>query len=188
MEYVRKVRANKGKGVEDMDTFNEKNSFYVLDGYGVNTLAFEVLTSIEEGQEVCSIEKMNSFMERAENGFKKTFFFKDMAAEERKELVFVRLKAGEAELNTAEFVNGKLNLSPKPGTIQYSSLKTAGSEAEYKEFKYTPNFKRPISIIDPAICDEVKPILYWDTEVNDLRGKIKLLPNKSYIAIEIKKE
>ena len=31
-------------------------------------------------------------------------------------------------------------------------------------FTYTPNLKRPISIIDPETTDEIKPILYFDEE------------------------
>ena len=57
---------------------------------------------------------------------------------------------------------------------------------EYKEFKYTPNFKRPISIIDPETTEEVKPVLYFDEKTNEVKGKCKLKPYKSYFAFEIR--
>lgn len=170
-----------------MGLFEGNNNFSVKEGYGMNTLAFVINTTMEEGEEVCSIEKLNSLMEQAENGYKKTFYFdSELAENERKEIVFLTLKPGEAVLNAAEYMNGKLNIGKKPESVAYSSLRTTGDDVEYKEFKYAPNFKRPIAIIDPEVGAELKPILYFDTEANDMRAKIKLLPNKSYIALEVK--
>lgn len=170
-----------------MGIFDGNNNFSVLDTYGMNTLAFVINTTQDKGEDVYSIEKMKCFMERAETGFKKTFYFnEELDQDERKELVFLTLKPGEAVLNAGEYMNGKLNLGKKPESIHYSSLKTSGDETEYKEFKYAPNFKRPISIIDPEIGDEIKPILYFDTEANDVRAKVKLMPHKSYIALEVR--
>ena len=57
---------------------------------------------------------------------------------------------------------------------------------EYKEFKYTPDLKRPISIIDPETTEEVKPVLYFDGQTNEVKGKCKLKPFKSYFAFEIR--
>ncbi len=169
-----------------MNLFDNDKTFSVLDSVGMNTLAFQINTNIEEGEAVCSIEKMKSFIEQADNGFRKTFFFNpDPEKDNRKEVIFLTLKPGEAILNGAEFMNGKLNVGKKPGRIKYSSLKLQGDETEYKEFKYAPNFKRPISIIDPVLGDEVKPVVYFDTETNEVKAKIKLLPHKSYIALEV---
>ena len=44
--------------------------------------------------------------------------------------------------------------------------------------------KRPI--IDPETTEEVKPILYFDQETNEVKGKCKLKPYKSYFAFEIR--
>ena len=46
--------------------------------------------------------------------------------------------------------------------------------------------KRPISIIDPETGEEIKPILYFDEETNEVKGKCKLKPFKNYFAFEIK--
>ena len=127
-------------------------------------------------------------MEQAENGYRKTFYFsQELEQNERKELVFLTLKPGEAVLNAGEYLNGKLNIGRKPESIEYSSLKTTGDATEYRDYKYAPKIKRPMTIIDPEIGEEVKPILYFDTEANDVRAKIKLLPHKSYIALEARK-
>lgn len=170
-----------------MGLFDANSNFSVLDNYGMNTLAFVINTTINEGEEVNSIEKMKCFMEEVENGYKKTFYFNNtLAQDERKELVFLTLKPGEAVLNAGEYMNGKLNIGKKPESIEYTSLRISGDESEYKEFKYFPNLKRPISIIDPEIGDEVKPVLYFDAEENDFKAKVKLLPKKSYIALEVR--
>jgi hypothetical protein len=170
-----------------MDMFDNTKVFSVLDSYGMNTLAFQINTSTEDEQTVFSIEKMKSFMEETKNGFRKTFFFNpDPEENERKSIIFITLKPGEAVLNGGEFINGYLTVGKKPGAIKYSSIKLDGDESEYKEFSYSPNFKRNISIIDPVAGDEVKPIVFFDTNTNQIKAKIKLLPHKSYIAIEIR--
>ena len=163
------------------------NHFSVKDSYGMNTLAFMIDKTMEEGQETCSIEKLKCFMEQLEDGFKKTFYFqRELEHNERKELVLLTLKPGEAIINSGEYMNGVLNIGKKPETIKYSAFRITENEADYKEFDYTPNFKRPIAIIDPAIGDELKPVIYFDTKVNHVKAKIKLLPNKSYIALEVR--
>lgn len=173
-----------------MELFDRNNSFLIKDGYGMNTLVFVVNTTYEEGEEVLSIAKLKCFMEAIENGYQKTFYFEPHLEQgERKELVFLTLKPGEAILNGGEYVDGKLNLGMKPSKLVYSSaLKFSGEEVHYKEFNYAPNFRRPIAIIDPEIGDELKPVIYFDTEANDVRAKIKLFPNKPYIALEVKKD
>jgi len=46
--------------------------------------------------------------------------------------------------------------------------------------------KRPISIIDPVTTEEIKPVLYFDEETSEVRGKCKLKPYKKYFAFEVK--
>ena len=58
----------------------------------------------------------------------------------------------------------------------------------YKEVNYTPNLKRPISIIDPETTEEIKPTLYFDEKTNEVKGKCKLKPYKSYFVFEIREE
>ena len=79
----------------------------------------------------------------------------------------------------------KLKIAKRPIPIKFDTLYSE-KETEYKEFKYTPDLKRPISIIDPETTEEVKPILYFDQETNEVRGKCKLKPYKSYFAFEIR--
>ena len=78
----------------------------------------------------------------------------------------------------------KVKISKKPMPIKFDTLYF--DKEEYKEFQYTPNLKRPISIIDPETTEEVKPVLYMDKETNEVKGKCKLQPHKSYFAFEIR--
>ena len=79
----------------------------------------------------------------------------------------------------------KVKIAKRPIPIKFDTLYSE-QETEYKEFKYTPDLKRPISIIDPETTEEVKPILYFDQETNEVKGKCKLKPYKSYFAFEIR--
>ena len=86
-------------------------------------------------------------------------------------------------VNSGLLEGDKIKISKQPSFVKFDTLYS--EETEYKEFNYTPNFKRPVSIIDPAIADEVKPMLYYDEESNMVRARVKLLPKKSYIALQV---
>lgn len=166
-----------------MEHFNEKN-FTVLDPEDMKTLAFIVNKESEGTEAFYSLEKLEFSTEKVEKGIKKTFFINNNNID-KDDLVLITLGSGKAMLNAATLQSGKLFVGKDPGLINYKMLNS--SEAtEYKDIKYTPNFSRPITIIDPEIGDEIKPVLYIDNEVNEVRAKVKMLPNKSYIAIEVK--
>lgn len=166
-----------------MEQFIEKK-FTVLDPGDMKTLAF-VINKEQEGEEqYCSLQKLECSTEKVENGIKKTFFISNNNLE-RDDLVLLTLGNGKAMLNAATLQNGKLFVEKEPGLINYKML-SSNEPTEYKDIKYTPNFSRPITIIDPEIGDEIKPVLYIDNEVNEVRAKVKMLPNKSYIAIAVK--
>ena len=82
-------------------------------------------------------------------------------------------------------IDDEVKISKKPVPFKFDTLYSEEA-TEIKDFKYTPNLKRPISIIDPETTEEVKPILYFDDETNEVRGKCKLKPYKSYFAFEIR--
>ena len=81
--------------------------------------------------------------------------------------------------------NNKVKIAKRPIPIKFDTLYSE-QEQEYKEFRYTPDLKRPISIIDPETTEEIKPILYFDEETNEVKGICKLKPYKSYFAFEIR--
>ena len=81
----------------------------------------------------------------------------------------------------------KLRISKKPMPVKFNTLYSEEGSV-YKEFSYTPNLNRPISIIDPETTEEVKPMVYLDEKTNEVKGKCKLKPYKSYFAFEIRED
>ena len=79
----------------------------------------------------------------------------------------------------------KVRISKKPVPVKFDTLYSE-KEGVFKEFKYTPNLKRPISIIDPETTEEIKPVVYLDKNTNELKGKCEIKPYKSYFAFEIR--
>ena len=88
-------------------------------------------------------------------------------------------------VNSAILEDNKISISKKPTPLKFDSIYSEEA-TELKDFKYTPNLKRPICIIDPETTEEIKPTLYFDEKTNEVRGKCKLKPYKSYFAFEIR--
>ena len=82
-------------------------------------------------------------------------------------------------------MGSEMCIRDRPTPFKFTTLYSE-DDSEYKEFKYTPNLKRPISIIDPETTEEIKPTLYFDEKTNEVKGKCKLKPYKSYFAFEIR--
>ena len=90
-------------------------------------------------------------------------------------------------VNTGFLDYDHIKISKKPVPLKIQTIYNE-EETEYKEFAYTPNMKRQISIIDMETAEEVKPVLYFDEEANEVRGKCKLKPYKKYFAFEVKEK
>ncbi|MBO5179103.1 MAG: hypothetical protein J6B87_01995 [Clostridia bacterium] len=162
------------------------NFFTVLDPEDMKTLAFLISKTQEDEDNIYTLQKLDCSVKTDAEGVKKTFYFNDtISGEDKKDLVLLTVGNGKALINSATFETGKLSVEKKSNIVSYKKLFSSES-AEYTDIKYTPNFKRPISIIDPELGDEVKPVLYYDSDANEVKAKIKMLPNKSYIAIEVR--
>ncbi|MBQ9314574.1 MAG: hypothetical protein IJ220_06260 [Clostridia bacterium] len=164
----------------------ESRKFSILDSRETSTLAFMVNES--EGDTIYrTLQKLDCAMNEVESGIKRTFFINDISREGDIDIVLVTLGDGKARLNMAVLKSEKLFVSKDSTKIKYTTL-YAEKQSNYDDIKYTPNFKRPISIIDPEIADEVRPTLYYDEETNMVRARVKLLPKKSYIALQVTEE
>ncbi len=162
----------------------ETRNFMILDSNETSTLAFMVNEPDEENK-YRTLQKLDCSMQMIDTGIKRTFFINDVSSRLKDiDIVLVTLGDGKARLNMAILRENKLYVSKNTAKIKYTTLYSE-EETDYKDIKYTPNFKRPISIIDPEIADEVKPTLYYDDETNMVRAKVKLSPKKSYIALQV---
>lgn len=168
-----------------MDQIRGKH-FSITDPQGVNTVIYRVNKTDKKlldeypkytVQRLAVAEELNGSLK------KKTFFIDEPEPEE--DLVILSFGKDKVVVNMGILAEDKVKISKRPIPIKFDTLYSE-HETEYKEFKYTPDLKRPISIIDPETTEEVKPVLYFDQETNEVKGKCKLKPYKSYFAFEIR--
>ena len=159
--------------------------FSITDPEGVSTVIYRINKTAKEYLQdypKYTVERLVFSEEIKGNLKRKTFFIDEPDYEEQ--LLFLSFGKEKVVVNTGVLEEDKVKISKKPMPIKFDTLY---SENEvYKEFQYTPNLKRPISIIDPETTEEVKPVLYMDKETNEVKGKCKLKPYKSYFAFEIR--
>ena len=159
--------------------------FSITDPEGVSTVIYRINKTAKEylnEYPKYTVERLVSSEELKGNLKKKTFFIDEPDSEEQ--LLFLSFGKERVVVNTGTLEEDRIKISKKPVPVKFDTLYS--TEEIYKEFQYTPNLKRPISIIDPDTTEEVKPILYMDKETNEVKGKCKLKPNKSYFAFEIR--
>ena len=116
-------------------------------------------------------------------GTKRTYFI-DNPSVENDQLVILSFGKERVVVNSGLLGEDRIKISKQPSFVKFDTLYS--DETQYKEFNYTPNLKRPISIIDPETTEEIKPVLYFDEKTNEVKGKCKLKPHKSYFAFEIR--
>ena len=158
-----------------MDKIQGKH-FSITDPQGVNTVIYRVnKTPRELLQEYpkFTVQRLEYAEELNGNLKKKTFFVDEPENEE--ELVILSFGQDRVVINMGLLEEDKVKIAKRPIPIKFDTLYSE-QEQEYKEFRYTPDLKRPISIIDPETTEEIKPILYFDEETNEVKGKCKLKP------------
>lgn len=162
--------------------------FSITEPKNVNTVIYQVnKTSKEEvlnGAPKFTIERLEYAEELRDNASRKTFFV-DNPKQEGNQLVILSFANNKVVVNMGILQNDKVKISKKPMPVKFDTLYSE-DETMYKEFKYTPNLQRPISIIDPATTEEVKPTLFFDDKTNEVKGQIQLEPQKPYFAFEIR--
>lgn len=169
-----------------METFQGKH-FSITDPKGVNTVIYRINQTEKEylkDSPKYTIERL-AYMEELTGELKKKTFFVDDPSPRGEELVILSFGKDKVVVNTGIMAENKLTISKKPMPVKFDTIYSE-KESVYKEFDYTPNLKRPISIIDPETTEEVKPTLYYDEETEEVKGKCKLKPYKSYFAFEIR--
>lgn len=171
-----------------MQTIEGKH-FSITDPADVNTIIYQVTETEKEFREEgprFTIERLDHTEEIRGENTKKTFFV-DTPLPEGNSLVILSFGQDKVVVNTGILLDDKVKITKKPLPVKFDTLYSE-KEYEYKEFLYTPNLKRPISIIDPETTEEVQPTLYFDEKTNEVKGKCKLKPYKSYFAFEIRED
>ena len=169
-----------------METWEGK-SFSITDPQGVNTIIYQINKTPKEflkDSPKYTLERLDYSEELRWNLKRKTFFV-DFPSPDKDQLVILSFGKERVVVNSAILENNKITINKKPTALKFDSI-YAENPTELKDFKYTPNLKRPICVIDPETTEEIKPTLYFDEKTNEVRGKCKLKPHKSYFAFEIR--
>lgn len=163
----------------------DERRFTVVDSGNMSTLAF-LINEPEGSTSSATIQKLDYVTLDSSNSLKKTFYISNSEAGMDYNILLLTIEKEKAFMHMAILKDEELLISKEPAKVSYKTLRTENN-VTYQDVKYTPNFKRPISIIDPEIADEVKPVLYFDEEANMVRARVKLSPNKLYITLEVQK-
>lgn len=169
-----------------MDTLEGKR-FGITDPEGVKTVIYQVNKTKKEYLEEYpkyTVERLEHTEELVGNYNKKTFFVAN-PQKNGNQLVILSFGGDKVIINNGILLGDEVKITKKPTPFKFNTIYSE-EEMEYKEFQYTPNLKRQISIIDPETTEEVKPVLYFDEKTNEVKGKCKLKPYKSYFAFEIR--
>ena len=174
--------------MEDQDFLQGKH-FSITDPQGVNTVIYEVNKTekdLAKNGPKYTVERLDYTEELIGEKKKKTFYV-DEPKPEGNELVILSFASEKVVVNVGLLEDDTVTISKKPIPMKFDNIYNE-EETEYKDVEYTPNLKRPISIIDPETTEEVKPTLYFDEETNEVKGKCKLKPYKNYFAFEIRED
>lgn len=161
--------------------------FSITDPKDVNTVIYRINETEKEflkDSPKYTIERLG-YTEQFLGESKKKTFFVDEPSQNGNQLVILSFGKEKVVVNMGILEEDKVKISKKPMPMKFKTLYSE-KETEYKDFTYTPNLKRPITIIDPETTEEIKPVLYYDEATNEVKGKCKLKPYKSYFAFEIR--
>lgn len=163
----------------------EGKHFSITDPKDVSTVIYKVNKTEKEFKDSpkFTVERLEKLDELRGENTKRTFFV-DNPSPEGERLVILSFAKEKVVVNTGILSEDKVKITKSPVPIKFDTLYS--EETEYREFNYTPNLQRPISIIDPETTEEIKPVLFFDEKTNEVKGKCKLKPYKSYFAFEIR--
>ena len=170
-----------------MEEFIQGKHFSITDPQNVNTVIYQINKTekeIAKNAPKYTVERLEFTEELIGDKKKKTFYVNEPRPEGN-ELVILSFAKEKVVLNVRILEENSVTISKKPIPMKFNNIYSE-EEMEYKDVEYTPNLKRPISIIDPETTEEVKPILYFDEKTNEVKGKCKLKPFKNYFAFEIR--
>ena len=167
----------------------EGKHFSITDPKGINTVIYQINKTKKEYLDKYpkyTLERLDYTSEIRGDSTRKTYYV-DEPIPEGNQLVIFSFGKEKVVINNGLLIGDEVRISKKPTPFKFNTIYSE-EENEYKDFTYTPNLKRAISIIDPETAEEVKPILYFDEKTNEVKGKCKLKPYKSYFAFEIGEE
>lgn len=163
--------------------------FSITDPKGVNTVIYQINKTKKEYLKEYpkyTLEKLEQIEELRGELSQKTFFVENPQKDGNRLVIFSFGKE-RVVINSGILIGNEVKITKRPSSYKFNTIYSE-EEVEYKDFQYTPNLKRAITIIDPETTEEIKPRLYFDENTNEVKGKCKLKPYKSYFAFEIRED
>ena len=169
-----------------MENYEGKH-FSITDPQNVNTIVYQLDETEKEfvrNAPKFTIKRLD-FTEEYVGDKKRKTFYVDEPSPNGNSLIILSFGQDKVVVNVGLLQQDKVSIIKKPMPVSFKTLYNE-EEFEYKEVKYTPSLKRPITIIDPETTEEIKPVLYFDEVTNEVKGKCKLRPFKNYFAFEVR--
>lgn len=169
-----------------MDNIEGKH-FSITDPEHVKTVIYQINKTEKEflnEYPKYTVERLEHTEELVGDLNRKTFYVEE-PEKDGNQLVILSFAKDKVVINSGLLLEDEVKITKRPTQFKFNTLYSE-EKTEYRDFEYTPNLKRPISIIDPETTEELKPILYFDEKTNEVKGKCKLKPYKSYFAFEIR--
>ena len=146
-----------------MEESMQGKHFSITDPKDVRTVIYQINKTEKEfakDSPKYTVERLDHTEELVGENTKKTFYV-DNPKSIGNQLVILSFGKEKVVVNMGILEEERVKISKKPMPIKFETLYNE-KETEYKEFTYTPNLKRPISIIDPVItwnivCKNSKP-------------------------------
>lgn len=162
--------------------------FSITDPKGVKTVIYEVYVTKKEflnKYPKYTMERLNSTEEILDGDMSRKTFYVEDPQESGNRLVIFSFADEKVVINNGILIGNEVRITKKPMPFKYNKFYSE-EPTEIKEVQYTPNLKRAITVIDPETAEEIKPTLYFDEKTNEVKGKCKLKPYKSYFAFELR--
>ena len=151
---------------------------------GSSSLKFQMYEMPEEKVLISGVFERISTEEYVGEKIRKTFYI-DKPKPEGNRLAIFSFGQDKVVINNGVLDGDKVIIEKAPLPFNFKKYYEE-QDTEVKDFTYTPNLKRPITIIDLDTIEEVKPLLYFDETTNEVKGKCKLKAHKNYFAFEIR--
>ena len=134
----------------------EGKHFSITDPKGINTVIYQINKTKKEYLDKYpkyTLERLDYTSEIRGDSTRKTYYV-DEPIPEGNQLVIFSFGKEKVVINNGLLIGDEVRISKKPTPFKFNTIYSE-EENEYKDFTYTPNLKRAISIIDPETAEEV---------------------------------
>ena len=139
-----------------MEESMQGKHFSITDPKDVNTVIYQVYKTEKElakNAPKYTVERLEHTEAIIGENTKKTFFVDDPKSVGNP-LVILSFGKEKVVVNMGILEEEEVKISKKPIPMKFQTIYNEEA-TEYTEFTYTPNLKRPISIIDPETTEEI---------------------------------